>query len=84
MNTPQQFPNWSSMNEDEKRKLAKDILDTLPAVPSKSLEDYYRDLGAELRWRRDTEYKLLTIYLALVGVSFAALVQGGNRRGQVA
>ena len=43
------------------------------------LAEYYRDLTAEVRWRRDTEFKILAIHLALVAASFTFVLQAQEK-----
>ena len=37
--------------------------------------DLYRELMMEMRWRRETEFKLLTVHIAVSTACFVLLVQ---------
>ncbi len=53
------------------------FLDAGPSYDGNS--EYYaedRELMSELRWRRETEYKLLTVHIAVCSASFALMLQG--------
>lgn len=46
----------------------------LKEIPESGLASIHSEMGAEMRWRRDTEYKLLTIYFAISGVALVQLI----------
>lgn len=50
-----------------------------PSHDLNNLPEFYRDLCAEMRWRRDTEFKLLAVHLALVAASFAFVIQSQQK-----
>lgn len=48
----------------------------MPIGTDLKVHDIYRELMSELRWRRETEYKLLTVHIAVCSASFALMLQG--------
>jgi len=47
------------------------------ALDSKfSIADFYHELMAEMRWRRETEFKLLAVHIAVCSASVALMLQG--------
>lgn len=46
---------------------------------SLSSADLYRELMAEMRWRRDTEFKLLTVHIAVSSAAVALVTQAQGK-----
>lgn len=44
--------------------------------PKFSIADFYHELMAEMRWRRETEFKLLAVHIAVCSASVALMLQG--------